>query len=63
MIKHYRKAHPDDGIGCWDQLGSFGDPFVDSAMTVAFSIARSNREENKLLKNKLKLIADLLTER
>ena len=32
MVAHYRKQHPDNGYGCWDQIGDIGDKFANDAM-------------------------------
>lgn len=32
MVAHYRKAHPDDAYGCYDQIGDIGDSFANKAI-------------------------------
>lgn len=45
-IKHWRTAHPDDGYGCWDSLGSIGDAF--STQVIEHYREKLKRSDDKL---------------
>ncbi|HXN71519.1 MAG TPA: hypothetical protein VN861_03085 [Candidatus Acidoferrales bacterium] len=55
LASHYRKEHPEDGYGCWDQAGTLGDKFSDNAMNAV--LERFMDERNAMTKTRTELKA------
>lgn len=56
MVTHYRKLHPDDGVGCYDQIGTVGDKFADSAIEQARIRTQHRADEAAAAESRLKQI-------
>lgn len=55
FIRHYRRQHPEEADGCYDQCGSTGDAFADKMIEQM----RSNNHERVKEYDKLKAKAEL----